>query len=127
MITMEALRFGSSGDNVEKWQIFLRGQKKSSQIIANGEFDQTTVDETKNFQKSCGLVADGIVGPATILAASQRGFLQLTQKHNNWPTIPPGVKNISPLGISVNPSRWGAIPGAMTTRFCILWIPIKTR
>jgi peptidoglycan hydrolase-like protein with peptidoglycan-binding domain len=63
------LQKGTSGSDVLSWQNYLRGQGYTS-IAADGVFGVQTDDATKAFQRSRGLTADGIVGPATLRAAT---------------------------------------------------------
>ena len=86
------LKRGSTGDEVTRWQNFLRGLDIYSDIIASGFFDEITEKETKAFQASQGLQADGIVGPATLKAASKINYD--VQDDPNWPQNP-GIKNLS--------------------------------
>lgn len=90
---MKTLRFGSTGHDVEKWQAFLRGLKAGSQVIVDGNFGETTNQETKDFQTSKKLTADGVVGNATYAAAMKDGFALVeddVQDRNgpNWPQKP---------------------------------------
>lgn len=90
---MKIIKFGSSGPDVEKWQIFLRGRKKNSTVIVDGQFGQTTHDETKEFQSKSKLTDDGVVGPATVAAALNLGFNlmtddQVNEDGPNWPQKP---------------------------------------
>lgn len=90
---MQTLRIGSTGEDVEKWQIFLRGRKKNSCVIVTGSFDQITHVETKEFQAKSKLGDDGIVGPATMAAALKLGYSVMSDDDvdelgPNWPTQP---------------------------------------
>lgn len=90
---MKILRLGSKGPDVEKWQNFLRGLFSCSIIIANGNFDAITESETKSFQSNKGLTPDGIVGPKTLAAALQSGFLLMHDEAfdidgPSWPKKP---------------------------------------
>lgn len=90
---MRVLRAGMTGDDVVKWQNFLRGRKKNSSVIVSGEFDAVTVAETKEFQRMNYLTADAIVGPATISAALRLGLNLLAddsidENGPNWPLRP---------------------------------------
>ena len=97
---MKTIRLGSKGEDVEKWQTFLRGWKKNSRVIVDGEFDRTTDMETKQYQTEKRLVADGIVGNATIAAAMKDGFSLVEDDvvdflSPNWPTVPAGARPLS--------------------------------
>lgn len=86
------LKKGSTGVEVEKWQTFLRGLDIYSEIIVSGFFDEETEKETKAFQSSNGIQADGIVGPNTLGTAEKINYL--TKDDQNWP-LNPGIKNLS--------------------------------
>jgi hypothetical protein len=68
------LRQGSQGREVAAWQGFLsqRGLLARGQ---SGLFDESTLRATRQFQSSRRLTPDGVVGPATLRAAAQLGFL----------------------------------------------------
>jgi len=94
---MRVLRLGLSGDDVKKWQNFLRGRKKNSKIIVTGTFDDLTDAETKDFQRMNFLSADGVVGPMTISTALRLGMNLLSDdcvdvEGPNWPSKPSGVQ-----------------------------------
>ncbi|MEW1905185.1 peptidoglycan-binding protein [Streptomyces sp. NPDC086147] len=57
------LQQGATGNNVASLQFLLRQQGRS--VTANAEFDAQTRSAVTSYQQSQGLVADGIVGPAT--------------------------------------------------------------
>lgn len=99
---MQILRVGSKGPDVEKWQMFLRGLQAKSQIVVTGIFDDLTKNETMSFQRSSGMIADGVVGPKTLSAALNAGFhimdddvVDITGP--NWPPCPNGVIPLSQL------------------------------
>lgn len=56
---MSTLRMGSTGPEVERLQKLLNVKP------ADGDFGPKTLAAVKEYQKSHGLVADGVVGPAT--------------------------------------------------------------
>jgi len=90
---IQILRLGSTGNDVERWQNFLRGQSVNSSIIANGNFDVQTELETKSFQSKKGLVPDGVVGPKTVSVALQYGYPLMDDPTSstdgpNWPPRP---------------------------------------
>lgn len=94
---MEALRKGSKGTDVTRWQLFLRGQ--GHPIVADGEFGPKTHAATRAFQKRHSLATDGIVGNRTLGKAMTLGLCVVdddtTGKHSpNWPPAP---KNLKPL------------------------------
>lgn len=90
---MRVLRQGLTGEDVEKWQNFLRGRKKNSRVITTGIFDALTLDETKDFQRKNFLSADGVVGPMTLSTALKLGMSLLNDdcidvNGPNWPSKP---------------------------------------
>lgn len=91
------LRKGSVGSNVESWQVFLRGLRSDSDVVVSGTFDETTHVETVMFQRANGLVADGIVGPATLRAAMTHDYPEAYDP-DMVPSLPknPGIKNLTP-------------------------------
>lgn len=65
--TVTALsKLGSRGDEVRKIQIVLKRLGFYSGA-ADGIYGMKTHTAVKNFQKSCGITADGIAGPKTLL------------------------------------------------------------
>lgn len=57
------LKYGSTGNDVEILQAMLN--KRGYKLIVNGKFDVITQGSVKDYQKSNGLVIDGVVGPKT--------------------------------------------------------------
>ena len=88
---MRTLKLGSNGPDVERWKAFLRGRRANSQVVVDDVFDQMTDQETKVFQSSKKLVADGIVGNATYAAAMKEGFVLVEDdaEDRNGPNWPP--------------------------------------
>lgn len=68
---MKTLKLGSTGNQVEKWQYFLRGQ--GYHLDVTGEFDELTDIATKKFQEKNKLFVDGIVGNQTFGKGSYAG------------------------------------------------------
>jgi hypothetical protein len=70
-----ALSLGAHGSTVTAWQRqLLRWLSKThhtATVVASGVFDQATQAATMLFQQVAGLVADGVVGPATRAAMTQ--------------------------------------------------------
>lgn len=97
------LRLNCVGDDVVKWQNFLLGIRPCSVVVASGNFDQITHDETKLFQSAVGFVGkdvDGVVGSMTYAKAGELGFhLALDDESNddspNWPVKPPNISSLS--------------------------------
>ncbi|UGQ31549.1 M15 family metallopeptidase [Acinetobacter calcoaceticus] len=69
---MKTLKLGSTGNQVEKWQYFLRGL--GYHLDVTGEFDELTDIATKKFQEKNKLYVDGIVGNQTFGKAAMLGF-----------------------------------------------------
>lgn len=95
------LRAGDTGPDVERWQLFLRGQ--GYEIQATDAFDGATIDATKHWQSQHQLGADGIVGQATLAKAATLGFRIVDdsaapiddRRSPAWPPCPPGVRRMS--------------------------------
>jgi hypothetical protein len=68
----KALKPGSTGAFVKKWQLFLRGQGEV--LEADGRFGPATTAATKRFQVRHGLTVDAIVGNQTLGQAAMLGF-----------------------------------------------------
>ena len=68
----KALKPGSTGAFVKKWQQFLRGQ--GYLLDANGRFDEATTAASKAFQAKHALTVDGIVDNQTLGQAALLGF-----------------------------------------------------
>jgi hypothetical protein len=84
---------GSTGPEVERWQLFLRGLMHNSNVVVSGIFDDITDAETKKFQSDNNLTADGIVGPGTLKASYKYEYPEAYSAvidHQN-----PGIKNLS--------------------------------
>ena len=84
---------GSTGLEVERWQLFLRGLKFNSSVVVSGIFDDITDIETKKFQSDNNLTADGTVGPATIKASCRYEYPEAYQLPLDIQN--PGIKNLS--------------------------------
>ncbi len=57
------LRTGSQGEAVRELQLLLR--RAGHSILIDGDFGPATKRAVLNFQRDSGLIADGVVGPAT--------------------------------------------------------------
>jgi phage protein D len=69
----QTLREGSKGDDVKKWQSFLRSRGLYDGA-ADGSFGPLTRAGTVSFQKSQSITADGVAGPETYRAALSAGY-----------------------------------------------------
>lgn len=99
---MRTLYVGLVGTDVLSWKYFLIGINPNSHIVADSTFDHVTLKETKKFQKDCGLLDDGIVGPATMGKAMTIGYNPLSDERidENGPNWPPTPIGFSPLSTS---------------------------
>lgn len=91
---MRVLRRGMLGEDVGRWQAFLRG--RGAFLEVTDAFDVETVQATCAFQKMYGLRADGVVGPDTYSRAMNAGFDPTLDDDDdkygpNWPP-PPSFK-----------------------------------
>lgn len=107
---MKAIRKGDKGAAVKSWQNFLCGLGYSK-VIADGDFGKMTEAATVDFQKSHGLLSDGVVGNSTYAKAMQFDFQLVEDPEDeskggpNWPA-PPSFK---PLTYSQIQSLFGKI------------------
>lgn len=96
---MRVLRLGCVGDDVFRWETFLKGKYPKSEIVIEGNFDQKTVDATKKYQSDVKLTPDGVVGPQTLARAMINGFNPgIEDDHDsdlNWPPKP-NITQLSP-------------------------------
>ena len=105
---MRTLYFKNTGDDVRRWEYFLRGLYPALNIIADGSFDARTLDATKKFQADCGLSADGVVGPKTLSKALEQGYDLLTDDRTdetgpNWP-----AQTLLPLSFNEKQKLFGS-------------------
>ena len=70
---LPALRVGMSGERVEAWQSFLRGQHFDPGAV-DGKFGEHTRDATIAFQRKARIAADGVAGRQTLLKAASDGL-----------------------------------------------------
>lgn len=66
------LKTGAKGPEVKAWQEFLKSRGHG--VTPDGTFGPKTLIATKHFQAGNGLIADGVVGAATIAKAKELGF-----------------------------------------------------
>ena len=62
--TYSTVRYGSKGQDVKTLQTMLN-TVDNAKLTVDGDFGKSTLTAVKTFQKSNGLTADGVVGPAT--------------------------------------------------------------
>lgn len=100
-IVMQVLRLGSKGDDVKRWQSFLRGALPLGSFIAiDGDFGTKTLEATIQFQQKRHITADGVVGSQTLAEAARLGYplthdVEMNHAGPSWPACPAGVR---PLG-----------------------------
>lgn len=105
------LRQGSAGAAVVRWQHFLIGRGHLAGR-ADGQFGPVTSNATKAFQRSNGLSADGVVGPATTGTALLLGFdLGFTDPQGDvigleFPTLP----EFGPPNAAARRAMFGSFP-----------------
>ena len=137
---MQVLRLGSSGEDVEHWQHFLRGISLYS-AEAHGTFDDQTRLATQDFQRRHGLNDDGIVANRTLGEAMRVGFSALHDDPHlpdtlEWPprpTFPPldaagkqaafGQFSFHPAPAPGNPEAIQISPGWLEENIVLATIP----
>lgn len=102
VVSFQTVRLGDSGDTVQAVQLVLRSYGYS--ITVDGQFGPVTLDRVMRWQRSNGLVVDGIVGPQTLAS------LGLSGSPASAPTLPSPVSN-APKAPSV-PTYNGGATGA---------------
>jgi len=95
---MQVLRRGSKGEEVERWQNFLRGQD-FDEVEADGDFGEITEAATKAFQQRYGLVPDGVAGNRTFGKAMEVGLdlIEDADAEETGPNWPPRPTLLRPL------------------------------
>ncbi len=91
---MKALKAGSSGAAVRRWQTFLRGQ--GFVLTVDGSFDALTELATRAFQTKNKLGIDGAVGNETFGRAAMLGF-ELVPFVNDALAAFPALPDFPPL------------------------------
>lgn len=76
------LKLGKSGPEVWDLQHLLKVRGGAPRLVANGFFDEFTLEAVRNFQRRKSLTVDGTVGFNTWTALSDK---------DKWPLICPGV------------------------------------
>lgn len=107
---MRTLRRGSKGEDVERWQYFLRGRELYWHEV-DGDFGNYTWLATQEFQRRHGLVDDGIVGNRTYAEAMRLGLSVVEDD----PLLPdtldgPPKPPFNPLGPAGRNLVFGAFP-----------------
>jgi D-alanyl-D-alanine carboxypeptidase/Putative peptidoglycan binding domain len=107
---MRTLRQGYAGEDVSRWQFFLRGLELYFGEV-DGQFGPRTSAATANFQRQHGLDDDGIAGNRTIGQAMRLGFELLsddatTEDSANFPAPPA----FGPLGQAGREALFGKYP-----------------
>jgi len=119
---MRLLFKGMHGEDVARWQLFLRGTNPYSEVIVSGEFDDITHEETKDFQEIYGLKLDGRVGGKTLARALDNDFYVFDEDadvdyQDTWGQHWPAPPDFSPLNYSERVKLFG--------RFSYKHTPIK--
>lgn len=91
---MQLLRQGSTGNEVELWQNFLRGRGQA--IVADGAFGLKTKTETQRFQNQHKLGADGVVGARTWGKALSLGLGGVLDEDEDGADFPPRPATLAP-------------------------------
>lgn len=107
---MRVLRWGSKGEDVERWQYFLRSAGLYFGAV-DGHFGDATRAATENFQRRHGLRDDAIVGNRTFGEAMRVGFSLVDDDPAavdslDWPPPPP----FSPLSAAGRMAAFGEYP-----------------
>lgn len=100
---MRLLKLGVQGDDVERWENFLRGLYPDSKIVVDQQFTEITKEETQRFQSAVGFAGDdvdGVVGRMTYAEAMKLGFDPGIEDDRpdmgpNWPPIPNNTPSLS--------------------------------
>lgn len=100
---MRLLKLGVRGEDVERWENFLRGLKSCSNIVVDELFDDATHEETKDFQRAVGFTGndvDGVVGRMTFAEAMKLGFDPGVEDDRvdegpNWPGKPANLPQLN--------------------------------
>ena len=101
--SVRVLRRGSRGDDVARWQRFLRGAV-ADDLVVDGRFGPATVAATERFQQANGLEVDGVVGNRTLGVAMSQGFEVVVDAEDeseagpSWPLPPTDLKPLSLAG-----------------------------
>jgi hypothetical protein len=88
---MRVLQAGTTGSDVSVWQNFLVGEN-FYWLVVNSEFDDDTVQATRDYQRVHGLEPTGIVDCVTVGKAIQDGLPVLddptgSESGPNWPPV----------------------------------------
>jgi hypothetical protein len=100
-VGVQIIKLGSTGADVERWQYFLIGQGFCKAAVS-GRFDPEVDAATKRYQRARGMMADGVVGNATLNAATSDGFPlfatvadSTNRGSSNWPPRPTNIHVLS--------------------------------
>lgn len=108
---LKAIKLGSKGPDVLRWQTFLRGRSFVA-VICDGVFDERTDKATRAFQREFSLVADGVVGNATLQTAVRQGMplLDVQPSDNRNSALWPPAPSFKPMSESKRVEIFGRIP-----------------
>jgi peptidoglycan hydrolase-like protein with peptidoglycan-binding domain len=98
---------GASGTVVVRLQRALRRTPDLS-VILDGKFGPRTLEAVRRFQAGAGLIADGVVGPATWAALPNGGPMPTLQQGSAGPV----VASLQRVLANGAPGQWGTSPGA---------------
>jgi hypothetical protein len=122
---MKLLKLGSQGPEVARWENYLAGM--GFRVVADGRFDEDTVQATKKWQRDHALRPDGIVGALTLAEAMideseihNRVFAALEtdegSEDRNSIYWPPSPKDLKPLSVSRRKKLFGEFEYKMLSR-----------
>jgi hypothetical protein len=107
---MRTLKLGVSGEDVGKWQYFLRGVELYLGEV-DGVFSEKTRDATQAFQRRHGLNDDGVAGNRTLGEAMRLGFAVVDDAEDGVEAPdPPPKPAFVPLGAAGREKCFGAYP-----------------
>jgi len=107
---MRTLKLGSTGEEVSKWQYFLRGVELYWGEV-DGIYGEKTRDATQAFQRRHGLVDDGVAGNRTLGEGMRLGFAVVDDPDDGAVALDPPPKPVfGPLGVAGREKLFGAYP-----------------
>lgn len=102
MTPLRLLRIGTVGDDVGRWQTFLRGQ--GYPVRVDEDFGPQTERYTKRYQAKKRLKSDGIVGARTVAKALLDGAAGVIEPAE---APPPAREGLRPLGPNSREALFG--------------------
>jgi N-acetylmuramoyl-L-alanine amidase len=109
------LKNGSRGENVRRWQEFLKGIVRPA-LAVDSIWGPATTAATSLFQRESGLSDDGILGPDTLAAAKAKGFAGFPSDEGNHrlDSVTTATHDAAKFVGSASSEGWG--PTAATPR-----------